>query len=105
MVFCLYGLWSVMDTVIIPIIENDCSDMTDKGNYRSIALANIIMSKCIELIIWNTLQLKCIYMQTMDNQFGFKRNHSTNNYTCIIAKRNCRFLYKFIIPLYLSSLN
>ena len=64
----------VPDTMIIPIVKHKCGDVTDKNNYRPIATA-IVLSKCLEMLILK----RCIkYLNTTDNQFGFKENHSTD---------------------------
>ena len=58
-----------------------------KDNYRPIALASI-MNKIIELIILDRIEL-CLL--TKSNQFGFKRNHGTDQ---------CIFAFKDIIDMY-----
>ena len=45
-----------------------------KDNYRPIALASVV-SKVAESIIFN--RISC-YLDTCPNQFGFKRNHGTD---------------------------
>ena len=69
----------MINSVIIPLIKNKCSDHTDKKNYRSIALSSII-SKVFEHIIAERLE---VYLWTNDNLFGFKSGHSTA--LCIYA--------------------
>ena len=59
----------MINSVIIPLINNKCGDHTDKNNYRPIALSSII-SKVFEHIIAERLEV--------DNQFGFKSGHSTD---------------------------
>ena len=63
----------MMKTVMIPIIKDKCSSMCDKSNYRPIAISN-----CLTKILKHILKEKMMnYLQTSDNQFGFKSNHST----------------------------
>ena len=44
-----------------------------RDNYRPIALASVV-SKVAEIVINNRIY---VYLDTCPNQFGFKRNHST----------------------------
>ena len=70
---------SLMETKIIPIVKNKCSNLSDKNNHRPVAIANSL-SKVFELILLD----KCKdYLWTSGNQFGFKPNHSTE--MCIYA--------------------
>ena len=59
--------------------KNKSGDLTDKNNYRPIALSGIA-SKVFEHIIILRLEK---YLWTNDNQFGFKSGHSTD--LCIYA--------------------
>ena len=63
-----------MKTAIVPIIEIETGNSSDKNNYRPIALVTAC-SKIIEL-----------YLDTHDNQFGFKKQHSTD--MCIITLKS-----------------
>lgn len=60
-------------TVICPTVKEKNGDISDASNYRPIALATIF-SKIVEHILLCRLQG---YLSTSDNQFGFKRGHST----------------------------
>ena len=51
-----------------------------KDNYRPIALASVV-SKVAESVIYNRIS---VYLDTCPNQFGFKRNHSTDQ--CILKE-------------------
>ena len=72
----------VMLTVIVPILKNPLGDITDKDNYRGIAISSLI-SKIFEGILVE----KCEdYLWTQSNQFAFKKNHSTNHATFILKE-------------------
>ena len=64
---------------IVPLVNNKSGDLTDKNNYRPIALSSIA-SKIFEHIIILRLEE---YVWTNDNQFGFKSGYSTD--LCIYA--------------------
>jgi hypothetical protein len=71
----------MMDSMIVPIVKNKCGDVSDKNNYRPVALANIT-SKVFELVMLNRLE---DHLWTSDNQFGFKKKSSTD--LCIYTLR------------------
>ena len=68
-----------MYTVLVPIVKDRRAKISDKTNYRPIALANIT-SKVFERILLDRLN---IYLKTCANQFGFKKNHGAD--MCIYA--------------------
>ena len=70
---------SMINSIIVPLVKNKCGKLTDKNNYRPIALSSIT-SKVFENIILLRLEE---YIWTTDNQFGFKSGHSTG--LCIYA--------------------
>ena len=70
---------SMINSVIVPLVKNKSGDLTDKNNYRPIALSSIA-SKVFEHIIILRLEE---YLWNNDNQFGFKSGHSTD--LCIYA--------------------
>ena len=70
---------SMINSVIVHLVKNKSGDLTDKNNYRPIALSSIA-SKVFEHIIILRLEE---YLWTNDNQFGFKSGHSTD--LCIYA--------------------
>ena len=72
-------LKSMINSIIVPLVKNRCGNLTDKNNYRPIALSSIT-SKVFEHIILLRLEE---YLWTTDNQFGFKSGHSTD--LCIYA--------------------
>ena len=56
------------------ILENKNCDSSAKNNYRPIAIVTA-MSKLFELCL---SRITDAYIFTSDNQFGFKRKHSTD---------------------------
>ena len=70
---------SMLDSVIVPLVKNRNGDLSDKNNYRPIALSSTI-SKVFENVILYRLGE---YLWTTDNQFGFKTGHSTD--LCVYA--------------------
>ena len=59
---------------LVPIVKDKTKNISDKGNYRPIALASV-MSKVFEM----SLRVKLAsYLHSSDYQFGFKANHSTD---------------------------
>ena len=64
-----------MNTIIVPLVKNKTGDTSDVNNYRPIALVTIA-SKIFENVLLDILQP---FMRTCDNQFGFKKAHSTEH--------------------------
>ena len=64
---------------MVPVLRDKAGKLNSRDNYRPIALASIV-SKVLERVILNRIE---IYVLTTDNQFGFKRKHSTD--LCIYA--------------------
>ena len=59
---------SMLDSVIAPLVKNRNGDLSDKNNYRPIALSSVI-SKVFENVILYRLEE---YLWTTNNQFGYK---------------------------------
>ena len=74
--FIVYGFLSnpLTDTVLVPIVKDKTKNISDKGNYRPIALASV-MPKVFEMSLRVKLES---YLHSSDYQFGFKANHSTD---------------------------
>ena len=68
-----------MKTIIIPLIKNKSGDTSNVNNYRPIVLVTVAL-KIFEIIL---LELLTPYLNTTDNQFGFKKGLSTDH--CIFA--------------------
>ena len=71
----------MLDTTLTPIVKTKTGDVTDKNNYRPLAVATS-MSKVMELLVLS--KTEC-FLNTSDNQFGFKKKHGTD--MCIHAFR------------------
>ena len=65
---------SVIASVLVPVIKSKTGRIMSKDNYRPIALARVV-SKVVEIVIYNRIS---VYLDTCPNQFGFERNHSTD---------------------------
>ena len=76
-----------METLIVPLVKDKKDSITDKSNYRPIAITNT-MSKVLENVI---LSMYKDYFHTTDNQFGFKKNSSTES---------CIFAFKEVVDYY-----
>ena len=71
----------MIKTTIVIVIKNICGNLADSNNYRPIAFATIV-SKLYE----STILYKCEdFLNTCDNQFGFKRKHSTEFCICVAS--------------------
>ena len=64
-----------MKTIIIPLVKNKYGDLSDVNNYRPIALVTVVSKKNENIL----LELMEPYLSTTDNQFGFKKGHSTDH--------------------------
>ena len=73
---------SLMTSAIVPILKNRQGDTSDKNIYRPIAIVTAI-SKIFELCLMNLIESHLI---TKDNQFGFKKKHSTD--LCIFTVKS-----------------
>lgn len=86
---------ALTDVLIRPVIKNRLKDPTDSANYRPIALSSSA-SKLIESVIYERAKE---YLTTSANQFGFKRNHSTD--MCIFAlKETVNYYYSMNTPVF-----
>ena len=74
-------------TAIVPNIKNKTGDTSDKNTYRPIALvtaASKIFELCLSIILED-------YLVTHDQQFGFKKKHSTD--LCIFTVKSVTKYY------------
>ena len=90
----------VMDTVISPIIKDKKGDVTDKDNYRPVAIASIF-SKLLELMI---LKRYSDLFKTTCNQFGFKEKLGTD--LCIYSlKQIIEYYHCLSTPVYVAFMD
>ena len=64
----------MIDKELVPVIKSKTGRIMSKDNYRPIALASVV-SKVAEHIIFK--RISC-YLDTCPIQYGFKRNHGTD---------------------------
>ena len=76
------------DSILVPAVKEKTGDISDKGNYRHIALASVV-SKVFEMSLLVKLEK---YLYSSDYQFGFKPRHST--YLCIYTLKDVIEFYK-----------
>ena len=79
---------ALTDVLIIPVLKNKLKDPSNSANYRPIAIASSA-SKIFELLILNRMG---DFLNTSDNQFGFKKMHSTD--LCIFALKEVVNYYR-----------
>lgn len=79
---------TMMSVLLVPVIKDKTGNISSIDNYRPIALASII-SKLVEVII---LDMLSDYVETTDNQFGFKTKLGTD--LCIYALKEIINNYK-----------
>ena len=63
-----------MATTIVPFLKDKTGDIADVNNYRPIAMATVT-STLLEYVIQKRYDE---YLMTSDNQFSFKKSHSTD---------------------------
>jgi len=69
-------------TTIVPICKNKNGNMTDTSNYRNVAVATVV-SKLLEHFI---LSIISSFVETANNQFGFKAGHGTDQCTFLLKQ-------------------
>ena len=60
--------------VLVPIIKDKCGKINSKDNYRPVALASVT-SKIVEMILLDRMSDE---LDTLSNQFGFKKKSGTD---------------------------
>ena len=55
--------------------------MSDVNNYKPIALVTVA-SKIFEIILFELMES---YLDTTDNQFGFKKGHSADHFIYVVG--------------------
>ena len=90
----------MIKSMIVPIIKSKTRSITDKSNYRPVAISTV-MSKLFELLLLDRLEP---YLTTMDNQFGFKKHHGTE--LCVFTLTEAlRFYHSEGTPMFLCFLD
>ena len=78
---------SMISVILVPVIKDKSGKITSKDNYRPIALASVV-SKVVERILLDRMSA---YIVTSSNQFGFKKNHGTDQ---------CIYVLKEVVDTY-----
>jgi exonuclease III len=80
----------MIKSILVPIVKNKCKPLSDKDNYRPVALSNVI-TKVIERIVLSKMN---DYLWTLPNQFGFQKASSTDQ---------CVYVFKELVNSYLTA--
>lgn len=72
----------MMRTIVVPIVKNRTSDISDKGNYRPISLATIV-AKVFDSLLNKVLNN---YIKLHDAQHGFREGLSTETAVLCLKK-------------------
>ena len=84
------------NVLLVPILKNKLKDHCSSDSYRPIAIATAA-SKIFERLLLNRLDG---FLYSTDNQFGFKKHHSTDS--CILVlKEVIRYYLRLNTPLFL----
>ena len=75
-------------SVIVPVVKNKNTSLCIKKNYRPVTLSSVI-SKVFEYIILSRIEK---YIETADNQFGFKKGQGTE--MCVFVLKELVRYYK-----------
>ena len=79
----------MMQSVIVPIVKNKSRSVTDKSNYRPIAISTIL-SKIFERVLLDRIEP---FLNICNNQFGFKKGHGTE-LCCLVLKEIVRHYHE-----------
>jgi exonuclease III len=91
---------ALMDTCITPIIKDKKGLVTSSDNYRPIAITSVA-SKILELVLLEKMKTQ---LETIDNQFGFKKNSGTD--MCVFTLQQIIEYYtKRSSPIYICFLD
>ena len=84
----VYILNSCLNTTIVPIFKNKNGNVSDTSNYRPVAVATVVL-KLLEHFIVSGISP---FLDTTDNQFGFKAGHSTDQCTFLLNQTASYFV-------------
>ena len=91
---------SILKSVIVPIIKNKNKRISDKNNYRPICISNVF-TKVVEKVLYSRME---DYLQSTNNQVGFKRKHGTE--MCVfVLKKLIRYYIKHGSCMYVAFLD
>jgi len=79
---------SCLNTAIVPIRKNKYGNMSDTSNYRPVAVTTVV-SKLLEHFILSNI---FPFLGTIDNHFGFKAGHSTDQCTFLLKQTASYFV-------------
>ena len=88
----------LMDTIIVPIVEDKKGDLGSKNTFRPIALTTI-MSKLFQILILN--RYGDLLLST-DNQLGYKKKHATD--LCVYTLKQIVLIFLVLIFVFLIFL-
>ena len=95
----LIACW-IMDTVLVSLVKDKKGLLTDKNNYRPIAITSVA-SKMLEKVILRKVEH---LLNTMCYQFGFKTKHSTD--LCVFAmKEIINYYHSGSTPVYVCYID
>ena len=90
----------MLDTIIVPLIKDKNGNVSDRDNYRPLALT-CVASKLFEFLILHRFEH---LLYTTANQFGFKRKLSTD--MCIFSlKQVIEYYNMYSSPVYMCFLD
>ena len=78
-----------MPVKIVPIVKNPSGDVTSSSNYRPVAIASSF-SKVFEIAMLDKLDI--LTEIPSDNQFGFKKQHSTDQAIFMLKERIRKYI-------------
>ena len=64
---------AMIKSVLVPVVKNKTRSITDKSNYRPIAISTVL-SKVFEFVLFGKMEP---YLLISDNQFGYQKGLGT----------------------------
>jgi hypothetical protein len=90
----------LMDTLVVPIVKDKKGILTDKNNYRPIAITSTL-SKLLESCLLTKYKL---FLSTNSHQFGYKKGHSTDM-SIFVLKETIDYYHSLSSPVYVCYLD
>ena len=91
---------AAMDTIIVPIVKDKKGLLTNKDNYRPVAITTVF-SKILESAILNRYRQN---LESLPNQFGFKHGCGTDM-SIFVLKQVIEFYHSLSSPVYVAYLD